>query len=165
MQRAELDAGCALRVALRGDRERCVGVHLDERGELVVLGGDAVERVADERGARRLAAAQRGGERGDPSLAGARRGRSRRRGRRRGREHVERGPPVGGRLRVGRERRERGGEGIGRDAHAGTASAARSASLSATAPNTPPCIVTILHAASWLPGSVAPVQSVSSRHS
>jgi hypothetical protein len=33
------------------------------------------------------------------------------------------------------------------------------------APNTPPCMVTIFSAAWWLPGSVAPVQSVSSRHS
>ena len=35
----------------------------------------------------------------------------------------------------------------------------------ATAPNTPPCILTILSAASWLPRSVAPQQSSSSRHS
>jgi hypothetical protein len=35
----------------------------------------------------------------------------------------------------------------------------------ATAPNTPPCILTILIAAAWLPASVAPQQSSSSRHS
>ena len=35
----------------------------------------------------------------------------------------------------------------------------------ATAPKTPPCILTILTAASWLPRSVAPQQSSSSRHS
>ena len=35
----------------------------------------------------------------------------------------------------------------------------------AWAPNTPPCIVTIFSAASWLPRSVAAVQSDSSRHS
>src|SRR3954453_5489099 len=34
-----------------------------------------------------------------------------------------------------------------------------------TAPNTPPCIFTILIAARWLPRSVAPVQSSSSTHS
>ena len=34
-----------------------------------------------------------------------------------------------------------------------------------TAPNTPPCILTILSAARWLPWSVAPQQSSSSRHS
>ena len=34
-----------------------------------------------------------------------------------------------------------------------------------TAPNTPPCIWIILKAAAWLPGSVAPVQSVSITHS
>src|SRR6185369_16045932 len=36
---------------------------------------------------------------------------------------------------------------------------------SATAPNTPPCIVTILSAARWLPRSVAAVQSERTRHS
>ena len=35
----------------------------------------------------------------------------------------------------------------------------------ATAPKTPPCIVTIFSAASWLAGSVAPVQSLRIRHS
>src|SRR5262249_6886877 len=35
----------------------------------------------------------------------------------------------------------------------------------ATAPKTPPCMVIILIAASWLPRSVAPQQSVRSRHS
>src|SRR5882762_8270124 len=34
-----------------------------------------------------------------------------------------------------------------------------------TAPNTPPCIVTIFSAARWLPRSVAPVQSDKMRHS
>ena len=34
-----------------------------------------------------------------------------------------------------------------------------------SAPKTPPCIVTILCAAVWLPMSVAPVPSVMSRHS
>ena len=37
--------------------------------------------------------------------------------------------------------------------------AASRAAEGATAPKTPPCIVTIFSAASWLPGSVAPVQS------
>ena len=37
--------------------------------------------------------------------------------------------------------------------------------LSETAPKTPPCIVTILIAASWLPLSVAPQQSSSTKHS
>ncbi len=41
----------------------------------------------------------------------------------------------------------------------------RSSSSSTTEPNTPPCIFTILIAARWLPGSVAPQQSSSSRHS
>ena len=35
----------------------------------------------------------------------------------------------------------------------------------ATAPKTPPCILIILSAAAWLPGSVAPVQSSSRTHS
>src|SRR6478609_3880791 len=35
----------------------------------------------------------------------------------------------------------------------------------ATAPNTPPCILIILIACSWLPLSVAPQQSSSNRHS
>ena len=35
----------------------------------------------------------------------------------------------------------------------------------ATAPKTPPCIVTMCRAASWLAGSVAPVQSDRIRHS
>ena len=44
-------------------------------------------------------------------------------------------------------------------------SALMNARESATAPNTPPCIVTILSAARWFPWSVAPVQSESRRHS
>ncbi len=40
-----------------------------------------------------------------------------------------------------------------------------SVALSDTAPKTPPCIVTILSAASWLPRSVAPQQSARTRHS
>ena len=47
----------------------------------------------------------------------------------------------------------------------GEQSADSSISLSPTAPNTPPCILTIFTAAAWLPGSVAPQQSSSSRHS
>ena len=35
----------------------------------------------------------------------------------------------------------------------------------ATAPNTPPCMVTMRSAASWLAGSVAPQQSARIRHS
>src|SRR5580700_11822125 len=35
----------------------------------------------------------------------------------------------------------------------------------ATAPKTPPCILTMLIAARWLPASVAPVQSDKSKHS
>ncbi len=44
-------------------------------------------------------------------------------------------------------------------------SAASRAEDGAIAPNTPPCMVIIFSAASWLSGSVAAVQSVSSRHS
>src|ERR1700722_15289080 len=44
-------------------------------------------------------------------------------------------------------------------------SAATSAAERDTAPNTPPCILTILIAARWLPWSVAPQQSSSSKHS
>src|ERR1700722_16850067 len=44
-------------------------------------------------------------------------------------------------------------------------SAATSAAERDAAPNTPPCILTILIAAKWLPWSVAPQQSSSSRHS
>src|SRR5882724_7727194 len=50
----------------------------------------------------------------------------------------------------------------GADRHA---IALRRACELATAPNTPPCISTILSAARWLPLSVAPVQSSSTRHS
>src|SRR5882762_8592316 len=44
-------------------------------------------------------------------------------------------------------------------------SASTKASDVATAPNTPPCILTILIAAWWFPYSVAPQQSSSRRHS
>ena len=50
-----------------------------------------------------------------------------------------------------------------RRAHA--PSAASTSAEEATAPNTPPCIVTIFSAASWFAGSVAPVQSLRIRHS
>ena len=42
---------------------------------------------------------------------------------------------------------------------------ARKVALSLTAPNTPPCILIMCSAAAWLPASVAPQQSDSSRHS
>ena len=44
-------------------------------------------------------------------------------------------------------------------------SPARNVALSLTAPKTPPCILIICNAAAWLPASVAPQQSASSRHS
>ena len=48
---------------------------------------------------------------------------------------------------------------------AAAGSAASTDALVATAPNTPPCMSTIRSAASWLAGSVAAVQSDSTRHS
>mmetsp|Transcript_18898 Transcript_18898/g.64366 ORF Transcript_18898/g.64366 Transcript_18898/m.64366 type:complete len:341 (+) Transcript_18898:278-1300(+) len=55
--------------------------------------------------------------------------------------------------------------GAGPGARGRASSALHAASAVATAPKTPCCMVTILHAASWFPLSVAPVPSVSSRHS
>src|SRR5260221_300751 len=58
-------------------------------------------------------------------------------------------------------------DGRGRRSLAGMAHGSRSTTEAerAMAPNTPPCIVTILIAARWLPSSVAPQQSSISRHS
>src|SRR5690242_1537627 len=55
-------------------------------------------------------------------------------------------------------RERRGADGV-------HATASITAAELATAPNTPPCISTILSAARWLPMSVAPVQSSRIRHS
>ncbi len=52
-----------------------------------------------------------------------------------------------------------------RRSHAAAPSASSTACDEETAPNTPPCIVTIRSAASWLARSVAPVQSSRIRHS
>src|SRR5258706_12401749 len=60
---------------------------------------------------------------------------------------------------------ERAAVGDGGGHHPSLPSASRRAADGATAPKTPPCIVTILIAARWLPRSVAPAQSSRRRHS
>ena len=66
----------------------------------------------------------------------------------------------------GAARVEGEGAGLGVDSgHAQASVAAITSSEVATQPKTPPCMVTMCSAAAWLPGSVAPVQSLRIRHS
>src|SRR5687768_12966997 len=64
---------------------------------------------------------------------------------------------------IGFQRHGAGGD--GHDRVRDHAIASSTAAEAACAPNTPPCIVIIFNAASWLPWSVAAVQSDSARHS